>query len=61
MMRQYSKAPQHAYDAALRREVLQAADWQHGTEIGRGMNWLAAVAKIHPLATAALSRAQSAR
>ncbi len=40
IMGRYSKAPEHAYDAALRIEVLQSADWTHGEEIRRGMAWL---------------------
>jgi hypothetical protein len=40
IMRRYSKAPEHAYDAALRREVLMAADRDYGSEIKRGMRWL---------------------
>ena len=48
IMRQYSKAPEHAYDAALRREVLAGADWEHGAEIQRAMAWLEAVAAAHP-------------
>lgn len=40
IMRQYSKAPQHSYDAALRRAVLETADWEHGAEIRQGMQWL---------------------
>jgi hypothetical protein len=39
-MRRYSKAPEHAYDAALRLEVLSAARATHGTEIRRGLLWL---------------------
>jgi len=42
IMRQYSKAPEHSYDAALRRAVLEAADWEHGAEIREGMKWLEA-------------------
>jgi hypothetical protein len=48
IMRQYSKAPEHAYDAALRGEVLAAADSEHGAEIRRGMDWLAQLAARHP-------------
>jgi hypothetical protein len=58
VLRQYSKAPQHAYDAALRRELLESADREHAVEIRRGMAWLeaasardaaiAAVAKVPP-------------
>lgn len=39
-MRRYSKAPEHAYDAALRREVLDEARAVHGEEIRRGLAWL---------------------
>lgn len=39
-MRTYSKAPEHAYDAALRRDVLNEARAVHRTEIRRGLNWL---------------------
>ncbi len=54
IMRQYSKAPEHPYDAALRREVLESADWEHAAEIKRGMSWLARVAANAPLAQGAL-------
>ncbi len=40
IMRRYSKAPEHAYDSALRHEVLMAADRDYGSEIKRGMRWL---------------------
>lgn len=39
-MRRYSKAPEHAYDAALRAAVLDAARATHGLEIKRGLVWL---------------------
>jgi hypothetical protein len=42
LMRQYSKAPEHAYDAALRAEVLELAEREHPLEIRRGMEWLRA-------------------
>jgi hypothetical protein len=48
LMRQYSKAPEYPYDAALRREVLASADHEHATEIGRGMRWLAAATDGNP-------------
>jgi len=48
IMRRYSKAPEHAYDAALRREVLMAADRDYGTEIKRGMRWLEEAAARDP-------------
>ena len=40
IMRRYSKAPEHAYDAALRLEVLNQARTTHGAEISRGLAWL---------------------
>ena len=39
-MRRYSKAPEHAYDAALRGDVLNHARAMHGDEIRRGLAWL---------------------
>jgi hypothetical protein len=51
LMRQYSKAPEHGYDAVLRREVLESAEREHPAEIGRGMEWLrAAGARYAPIA-----------
>ena len=41
-MRRYSKAPEHAYDAKLRREVLAEARNEHAREIQRGLDWLMA-------------------
>jgi hypothetical protein len=56
LMRQYSKAPEHAYDAALRRAVLESAEHEHPLEIRRGMQWLARAAARYPLAAAVLGR-----
>ena len=39
-MHRYSKAPEHAYDAGLRSEVLNEARAAHGAEIRRGLAWL---------------------
>jgi hypothetical protein len=39
-LRRYSKAPEHAYDAALRRDVLNEARALHGEQIRRGLAWL---------------------
>ena len=44
-MHRYSKAPEHAYDAALRRDVLNEARAAHGSEIRRGLAWLDHAAK----------------
>jgi hypothetical protein len=54
LMHQYSKAPEHAYDAALRREVLRQAEREHATEIRRGIDWLHTTARRYPLAAAVL-------
>jgi hypothetical protein len=39
-MQRYSKAPEHAYDAQLRSDVLNHARAMHGGEIKRGLVWL---------------------
>lgn len=39
-MQRYSKAPEHAYDAALRSAVLNEARATHRGEIRRGLRWL---------------------
>ena len=48
LMRQYSKAPEHAYDTALRRDVLAAGRADNLTEFAQGMAWLERAAKDHP-------------
>jgi hypothetical protein len=57
LMRRYSKGPEHAYDANLRREVQAQADREHGAEVRAGMDWLQRMANAHPEALAALRRA----
>ena len=52
IMRQYAKAPEFAYDADLRREVLAAAELDHGAEIRRAMLWLQTDAARHGAARA---------
>jgi hypothetical protein len=47
-MRRYSKSPEHAYDAELRRAVLNAARAAHGAEIRRGLAWLGRAAEQFP-------------
>jgi hypothetical protein len=39
-MQRYSKAPEHAYDARLRNDVLYHARAMHGAEIRKGLAWL---------------------
>ena len=49
-MRRYSKAPEHAYDAALRRDVLNQARGLYAAEIRRGLAWLdRAAARFAPV------------
>jgi hypothetical protein len=45
IMQRYSKAPEHAYDAQLRREVLAGADQDFRSEIHGGMLWLGAAGR----------------
>jgi hypothetical protein len=40
LMQQYSKAPEFAYDTALRQQVLRSADLESPDAIRRGMEWL---------------------
>ena len=55
-MRHYSKAPEHAYDAQLRADVLNQAYGFAGAEIKRGMAWLEKVAASNAVIAEALSR-----
>jgi hypothetical protein len=55
LMRQYSKAPEHAYDAHLRREVLLAAQAEHGGDIAKGLAWLEAASSSYPAIADALA------
>lgn len=61
LMRQYSKAPEHPYDAALRREVLASADVEHAAEIRRGMVWLQAASDRDTTIAAAITAPLRAR
>jgi hypothetical protein len=49
IMQRYSKGPEFAYDAGLRREVLAAADREHAEEIRRGLNWIDRAVRDHPM------------
>ena len=58
----YSKAPDHAYDARLRAQILAAARREHGSEIERGLTWLTTAGRAHPLiAEAARAAAAGSR
>jgi hypothetical protein len=54
----YSKAPEYAYDAALRRAVLNDARATHGAEIKRGLVWLDRAAQMFAPVRDALQFAQ---
>ena len=54
LMQRYSKGPEHAYDAALRRDVLNHARALHGAEIRRGLGWLNRAGAGHAALRAAL-------
>ncbi len=47
-MRRYAKAPEHGYDATLRRTVLDQARTEHAGELSKGLAWLEAAAAAHP-------------
>jgi hypothetical protein len=57
IMGRYSKAPEHAYDAALRREVLDYGRSLAPEEMRKGLAWLNAAAKAHPAIAAAVQSA----
>lgn len=55
LLHRYSKAPEHAYDAALRQQVLACAEREHAAQIRRGMAWLEALAGRNPLVSEILA------
>lgn len=59
IMRRYSKAPEHGYSPALRRDVLAGARVEHQAEIAKGMRWLEAAGRAYPLVAAALESGKS--
>ena len=61
ILRRYSKAPEHAYDAVLRRQLLEAAGRAEALEVQRAMAWLQRVADAHPSIRPALQRVADAR
>jgi hypothetical protein len=48
-MHRYSKAPEHGYDADLRKAVLDQAHAMAGAEIARGLRWLENLSDRHPV------------
>lgn len=60
--RRYSKAPEHAYDADLRREVIARGSTLFATDIERGLSWLNALGSSWPpFATAARAAVAGSR
>jgi hypothetical protein len=53
----YSKGPEHAYDANLRRQVLDQARAEHAQELAKGLAWLDRAAAEAPLIAEALALA----
>ncbi len=53
---QYSKAPEHAYDAGLRRRVLADAESRFAGELRAGLDWLERAGRRSPAIAAALER-----
>ncbi len=49
LMQRYSKAPEHAYSPALRREILDDARKTHAAEIAKGLAWLTRAAGEFPV------------
>jgi hypothetical protein len=60
ILRRYAKAPEHAYDAALRQTLLEDAARLHAPELHAGMAWLQRMADAHPEVRPALMRAAAA-
>jgi hypothetical protein len=56
LMRLYSKAPEHEYSAALRRELIGETLAQHGREIDSALAMLETAAEKSPLLARALAR-----
>ncbi len=54
-MRRYSKAPEYAYDAGLRLQILKEARAVHALEIHRGLAWLDRAAKEWPVIARAIA------
>ena len=59
IMRSYSKAPEHAYDAQLRQELMHAADLDHAAEIRRGLAWLGTLSQQYPEVVSVLQSAEA--
>jgi hypothetical protein len=59
LITRYSKAPEHAYSAGLRRELIGQGARQHGEDIAAALVMLERAAQESPLLARALSRSNS--
>lgn len=55
IMRQYAKAPEYAYNAQFREQVLQHREQKSAAEIEKGLTWLARCAEAIPAVAAELA------
>ncbi len=60
-LRRYAKAPEHAFDADMRRQILDEALRGYRFEIERGLAWINAAASAHPPIAAATRLAAAGR
>lgn len=56
IMRRYSKAPEHAYDAAMRARIIAESCEKNRDEIRKGMKWLEHLAASTDIAAAVMAR-----
>jgi hypothetical protein len=59
-MYRYSKAPEFAFSAGQRGQILRQAGQEHAVDIARGLAWLEALARAHAPVAAALAAADKA-
>jgi hypothetical protein len=58
LMSRYSKAPEHAYSPALRRELIGEALDRHGRQVDAALAMLKSAAEKSPLLARAMARAE---
>jgi NAD(P)H-dependent FMN reductase len=58
-MRRYAKAPEYAYNAELRRDLLNQARRTHTARIEQGMQWLLEAKTVSPIFSQVLKIADS--
>jgi hypothetical protein len=60
ILQRYSKGPEHAYDAGLRRQLLEEAGREQASTIQEGMSWLQGMVDAYPQTRAPCLRAAAA-